>query len=105
MLLTLERSLWDGSNEGSQYIFYEEIWLIILEFSLLTFLSETLNNSFTMQMKRLTQYIASAHLIQNKHELRTTNIYRILRKWSFHMKFIKRVFGEFYTFHMKQSQY
>ena len=32
----------------------------------------------------------------------TSYTYRILHEWSFHMKFIKRVFGEFDKFHMKR---
>ena len=27
--------------------------------------------------------------------------WRILHSWSFHMKFMKRVFGKFHKFHMK----
>ena len=32
------------------------------------------------------------------------NIQRILHAWSFHMKFMKRAFGEFHKFHIKKAK-
>ena len=45
----------------------------------------------------------AGHFIDKCHDHynELVNKKRILHSWSFHMKFIKRAFGEFDKFHMK----